>query len=42
MKDPVLDSPFSDLRRRMQEEDMAVRRFGEKTQPTISGTSRTS
>ena len=31
MKDPVFDKPLSDLRRRMQE-DMAVRRFGEKTQ----------
>lgn len=31
MKTPVFDKPLSDLRRRMQE-DMAVRRFGEKTQ----------
>jgi len=31
MKDPVFDKPLTDLRRRMQE-DMAVRRFGEKTQ----------
>ena len=31
MKDPVFEKPVSDLRRRMLE-DMAVRRFGEKTQ----------
>ena len=31
MKDPAFDKPVSDLRRRMLE-DMAVRRFGEKTQ----------
>ncbi|MFA5949067.1 MAG: phage integrase N-terminal SAM-like domain-containing protein [Hyphomicrobium sp.] len=31
MKDPAIEKPISDLRRRMLE-DVAVRRFGEKTQ----------
>ena len=35
------EKPISDLRRRMLE-DMAVRKFGEKTSTTISATSRPS